>query len=315
MNVVARCLRAALPLLVAASLGAQKQQAAASPTMPSLSPEAQLAYDELAPRFATVIEQVPGWFRDHPVQYYNFGEARQPVTAGRVLWPVHGFDASGNPVAIRGQRPIFSAIPGLNGYSGVWRLEYVVTADHVQPNQLRDAAAVEALVRRHRVTMRDANVFLNLPIVARGSTLANDSTPPMLGWYEGRDVQFFDFGDVALAPANMWRFARGLDASGAPMLVPEQNSVVDSVPVAGTYPDLWQIHLVQVDSAYTPNALKSLTAVQSSGFMIEPVSSVRNLPITTVDGTRLKRTPSPLTQFADLRSPFPPAPTRLSVPE
>src|SRR4051812_11506294 len=119
MNVVARCLRSAIPLLIAASLGAQKQQAVAMSAVPSLSPEGQLAYDELAPRFATVIEQVPGWYRDHPVQYYNFGEVRQPVTAGRVLWPVHGFDASGNPVAIRGQRPIFSAIPGVDGYSGV----------------------------------------------------------------------------------------------------------------------------------------------------------------------------------------------------
>ncbi|HJQ21485.1 MAG TPA: hypothetical protein VJ867_14140 [Gemmatimonadaceae bacterium] len=314
MNGLGRYVSCAVFLGVASVAGAQKQQSAA-PALPPLSPQVQAAYDVLGPDDASRFEQVSGWFRDHPVQYYNFGDVPQPVTPGRVLWPIYGFDASGNPVAIRGQRPIFSSIPGVGGYSGIWRLVYVVTADHVQPNQLRDAASVDALVRRRRALLHDADMFVNLPIVPRGSMLANDSTPPMPGWYEGRDVAFFDFGTVALAPVNMWRFANGRDASGAPNIVAAQNSVVDSIPVSGTYPDLWQIHLVQVDSAYAANTLKNAASVQSSGFMVDPVSAVRNLPITMVDGTRVPRMPSPITRFADLRSPFPPAPTRLVVPE
>jgi len=297
-------------LVVGATLQAQKQQATPVPTPPALSAEQQAAYDELGSQYARQIEQVAGWFRDHPVQYFDFGEVRQPVAAGRVLWPVHGFDAAGNPVAIRGQRPIFTAIPGVPGYSGVWHLVYVVTADHVQPNTLRDEADIDALVKRRRVSLYDPNVVLNLPIVARGSSLANDSTSSMMGWYQGRDVSFFDFGLVTTAPVNMWRFARGQDASGAANIVREQNSVVDSIPVAGPYPDLWQIQFVQVDSSYAANTLKNAAGVRSSGFMVDPVSSVRNLPIVTVDGTRLPRVASPVTQFADLRSPFPPAPTR-----
>jgi len=307
---IARWVRAALPLLVGASLQAQKQQAAAVPSPAALSAEQQTAYDLLGSQYAREIEQISGWFRDHPVQYFDFGEVRRPVAAVRVLWPVHGFDASGNPVAIRGQRPIFTSVPGIAGYSGVWHLVYVVTADHAQPNQLRDEASVDALVRRRRASLFDPNVLVNLPIVPRGSALAHDTMSTMLGWYAGRDVNFFDFGAVTLSPANMWRFARGQDASGAPNVVREQNSIVDSIPVAGTYPDLWQIQYVQVDSAYTANALKNAGAVRTSGFMVDPVSSIRNLPITMIDGTRIPRVASPVTQFADLRSPFPPAPTR-----
>jgi hypothetical protein len=310
MSIVSRCARIAAPLLVAVSLQAQRQQATPVSTPPALSAEQQAAYEELGPQYAHQIEQVPGWFRDHPVQYFDFGEVRQPVAAGRVLWPVHGFDAAGNPVAIRGQRPIFTAIPGVAGYSGLWHLVYVVTADHVQPNQLRDEADIDALVRRRRVSLYDPNVVVNLPIVPRGSSLANDSTTAMMGWYQGRDVSFFDFGTASLSPVSMWRFARGKDASGAPNVVRDQSSVVDSIPVAGTYPDLWQIQFVQVDSSYAANSLKNAAAVRASGFMVDPASSVRNLPITTVDGTRLPRVASPVSVFADLRSPFPPAPTR-----
>lgn len=289
--------------------GAAAPAVSQGPVSP-LSPDAMAAYEELGPENASRFEQVTGWFRGRPVLYYNFGDVGRPVVPGRVLWPVHGFDASGNPVAIRGQRPIFSTIPGVGRYSGVWRLVYVVTADHVQPNQLRDEAGVDALVRRRRATLRDANMLVNLPIVPRGSMLANDPTVPMHGWYAGRDVEFFDFGQVTQSPVDMWRFSKGADASGAPVVLTEQNSIVDSIPVSGAYPDLWQIHFVQVDSAYVGNSLKSAADLQAAHYLIDAVSSVRNLPITVYDGMHVPRTPSPLSQFADLRSPFPPAPTR-----
>src|SRR5262245_60236914 len=119
MNVARRWLWA-IPLVVASVVSAQDtvkaprlaqgrhpspRQQAFTPSLPPLSPETQLALDGLTQQYAMQVEQIPGWLRDHPVLYYNFGEVPQPVTPGRVLWPVHGFDAHGNPVAIRGQRP------------------------------------------------------------------------------------------------------------------------------------------------------------------------------------------------------------------
>src|SRR5215213_7197573 len=122
MKRIVRALIIALPLCVAAMASAQSPQGSASRSLPAISPQAQLALDDLAPRFAAEIPQIQGWFRDRPVLYFNFGEVQQPVSIGHVYWPVHGFDANGNPVAIRGQRPIFSTLPGLPDYSGIWRL-------------------------------------------------------------------------------------------------------------------------------------------------------------------------------------------------
>ena len=309
MRIRIRCILASVPLLFSAPLAAQKQQATPPSAQPSLTPQAQSALDELSSRFASEIELIKGWFRDRPVMYYNFGYVDEPVTPGRVFWPIHGFDAKANPVAMRGQRPIFSTIPGLGGYSGLWRLTYVVTADHVQPNHLRDIASVEAIVRSKRAALKETDLVLNLPIVPRGSRLARDSTPGMTGWYQGRDVQFFDFGAASATPAPMWRFAQGVDSSGQPKLLVDQNSIVDSIPVGPTYPDLWEMHVVRADDAYTPNALKSVAALQRANMVIDPPNGVRNLPITMIDGARAERAPSPIRAFADLRSPFPPAPT------
>jgi hypothetical protein len=320
MRFVVRCflvsavLWLALPLdgagqVLKAGTGPRRPQVAATQTLPTISPEATAALDELSSRFATENQLIQGWFRDRTVLYYDFGSVPVGQTAGRVLWPIHGFDAKGNPVAIRGQRPIFSTIPGLKDYSGVWRLAYVVTADNVQPNQVRSIESIEALARRKKASIRETDIAYNLPIVPRGSRLARDSSAGMLGWYEGRDVQFFDFGATTVIPAPMWRFARGEDVAGEPNVLREQNSIVDSIPVSPTYPDLWEIHFVRVDSAYVPNSLKSAAAIQSSRVVIDPPSSVRNLPITIIDGTRFERAPSPLRAFADMRSPFPPAKT------
>lgn len=305
MNVVIRRGFTAIALLTATVVSAQQ---------PTLTPEAAAAFEELAPRFAAESGLIQGWFRDRVVLYYDFGTVPQGVAPARVYWPIHGFDARRNPVAIRGQRPIFTTIPGLPDYSGVYRLVYVVTADKVQPNELKDQASIEAAVRARKALISETDLTLNLPIVPRGTTLMRDTTQGMLGWYFGRDVQYFDFGAAKLAPVPMWRFARGKDAAGEPNILAEQNSIVDSIPVTPAYPDVWAIAFVEADSAYAPNSLKSAEAVRSSRLQVGQPVSFRNLPITVIDGSPVKREGSPLRAFADMRSPFPPKPTILVTP-
>lgn len=302
---------AVMALLVARPLEAQRQQSASPPTPPTLTAEQAAAYEELAPRFAGESQLIQGWFKDRTVLYYDFGAVPASITPATVYWPIHGFDASRNPVAIRGQRPIFSTIPGLSDYSGVFQLVYVVTADNAQPNTIRDLATLEDQVRRKRASTKATDMLLNLPIVPRGARLARDSSTGMAGWYHGRDVQFFDFGVVTIKPVEMWRFASGRDSGGAPIVLETQNSIVDSIPVTGTYPDLWEIRFVFVDSAFVPNSLKSADAMRANmSVTIDTVRTIRNLPITIIDGLKVNRAPSPLRAFADLRSPFPPAPTK-----
>lgn len=296
-------------LLLASPVAAQRQQSAAPPSPPALSAEAAAAYEELSPRFAQESQLIQGWFRDRAVLYYDFGAAPLDVTAGTVYWPIHGFDTRGNPVAIRGQRPIFSTIPGLKDYSGVFQLVYVVTADNAQPNFIRDVATVEEQVRRKRASTRPTNQLFNLPIVPRGTRLARDSSTGMAGWYEGRDVQFFDFGAVSTKPAPMWRFAAVHDTARVPEVLQGQQGLLDSIPVTPPFPDLWDIRFVRPDSAYVPNTIKSAAALRTSPLPVDSASMVRNLPVVFVDGLKVSRAPSPLRTFADLRSPFPPKPT------
>jgi hypothetical protein len=300
MNVVTRSGLTAFALVAAGAIQAQQ---------PTLSPEAAAALEELAPRYASEAGLVQGWFRDRPVLYYDFGTVPAGVQPGRVYWPIHGFDARRNPVAIRGQRPIFSTLPGLNDYSGLWRLVYVVTADKVQPNELKDPASIDAAIRARKARLSETDLTLNLPITPRGTTLARDTTQGMLGWYQGRDVQYFDFGATKLTPVPMWRFVRGKDAAGEPTILAAQNSIVDSVPTTPPYPDVWAISFVEADSAYAPNSITNAATLQSSKLVVGPVSSMRNLPITIVDGASVMRADSPIRAFADLRSPFPPKPT------
>jgi hypothetical protein len=306
-------------LIFASPLSAQRKPAPGPPPPPALSDQAAAAYEELSPRFATEAGLIQGWFRDRTVLYYDFGNVPLDVKPGQVYWPIHGFDARGNPVSMRGQRPIFSTIPQMDGYSGVFHLIYVVVADNVQPNYIRDIGTVNNLVAARKAHVRETQQLFNLPIVPRGARLLRDSTTGLVGWYQGRDVQFFDFGAVTTTPVAMWRFALGRDPAGEPNVLEAQNSLVDSIPVSGTYPDLWAIHWVIVDSTYVPNTLKGKAALDHalasdprtrSSIVIDTAKTIRNLPIVIIDGAPITRAPSPLRAFADLRSPFPPAFTR-----
>ncbi len=309
MRIVIAVVASSAPLLLASSLGAQRQQAVSAYTPPPISANGQAALDKLAPQFAGEIPLQSGWFRDRQVMYYAMGVTAQPLAVGRVLWPIHGFDMRGNPVAMRGQHPIFTSLPRLEGYSGIWLLTYVITADHVQPNQLRDTAAVAAQVRRGRASYSETNLTFNLPVVPSGARLAGDSATAMTGWYEGREVSFFDFGPISPTPAPMFGFVRG-EGAGEMDYIPEQFSVVDTLPGAPPYVDLWELRVVRADSGYVANSIKSSAALSSGNLRVQPTPAIRNGPVAVVDGARVARAPSPLTTFADLRSPFPPAPTR-----
>ncbi|MEK7403396.1 MAG: hypothetical protein AABZ80_13655 [Gemmatimonadota bacterium] len=294
--------------IVAAAMRGEAQRTVAEPPLSPLSPEAMTALDDLSSRFAGDIALHQGWFRDRAIMYYDFGRVAE--TAGRVLWPIHGFDARGYPVAIRGQRPIFSTLPGLQGYSGLWQLDYIIVADKVQPNQLRDLAGTDALVKNKRAAIRDAGFTVNLAIVPKGSRLERDSTPSLMGWYEGREVQFFDFGRSGLTPVPLIAFIKGLDSTGAPDFLREQVNIVDTLPVTPPYADMWHVRFARPDSTYVPNTLKGAAAVAATTIPVDPPNSVRNCPVAIVDGARVQRVPSPISMFADLRSLVPPAPTK-----
>ncbi len=77
---------------------------------------------------------------------------------------------------------MFSTLPELDGYTSLWTLHYVIVADHALPNTLRTIAQITRLVQQKRASVKDANVTLNLPIVAHGSYLeGRQDVPQQLG--------------------------------------------------------------------------------------------------------------------------------------
>src|SRR5262249_20717538 len=157
--------------------------------------------------------------------------------------PIHGFGLDGEPVPLRGQEPIFSTIPELDGYTSLWTLHYVVVADHAQPNALKSVAQIRRLVDQKRAILHDANVTLNLPIVARSSYLAGKKdVPQRLGWFDGSEVAYFDFGLVSTTAAPIYPFFRS-PAGGDLAPVEGQRNVVDVIP-DGVAPaiDLWDVY-------------------------------------------------------------------------
>jgi hypothetical protein len=283
---------AAAWLLVAAPLAAQQQQGSTGARAAAV----RAALEDLEPRFARHFELREGWFMGQSIAFYDFGAV--PRVVGEVYWPIHGFDRDSVPVPVAGQRPIFSTLPALGEYSGLWRLRYVVVADNVVSNELRSVAAVRAMAQRGRAIMRDGKMILNLPLVPRGSTLSDANRRTGLGWFEGHDVAYFDFGPTALGPELAFAFHTGREDSGAPRVLRDQRQVVTAVPGSPGYSDLWDLQLVEVPTSYEVNSLRSVEAIRAAVDAGEaqsaPARSLRNSPVVLVNGAIAPRARSPL---------------------
>lgn len=256
----------------------------------------QGALADLGPQNALELPLRRGWFRSKPITYYDIGVV--PPGTGTVTIPVDASDTIASPRLAPGARPIFSSLPGLPAYSGVWLVQYLVLAEGVSAEGIRDARAATAMVLRGDARFQVRRTYVNLPILPAGSFLAGDSTRRLQsGWYRGVEVRFFDFGVTDLGPAPIHVFVRGIDRSG-PRFVREQHNIVDVVPGdTATYTDLWDVRFVIVDERFIPQVWRSerdmSAGARVGGFRILPAGELRNCPIVTVDNQIAARTPVP----------------------
>jgi hypothetical protein len=116
------------------------------------------------------------------------------------------------------------------------------------------------------------SLLLVLSAAALGSTLAAahpdgavtaQAAPKkqqvLIGFYKGRSVKYFDYGQIKLRPGNklapIWVFTNG--AGG-------QRSVVDSVPGDKQYSALHKVNTVTWRNDATPRVLRSAAAVKNA---------------------------------------------------
>lgn len=260
-----------------------------------LSPNDRAALSDLGPQYAQRFTLHRGWFRGIPIQYFDIGTQDAGTLPVFVL--VTAVDQDGTPHPVPGQRPIFSSIPGREGFSAIWQVQYVVVSPGYQANQVRDAhQAVGLVLSGARLVV--SGTYINYSIVPEGSMLVDDPDTRALqhGWYKGTAVEYFDFGPTSPEPAPIYPFVTGF-AGDDPQFLRAQANVVDVVPGegnGGTH-DLWDVHFVIAPPDYVPETIRDRATILSRpDLSIRRAGQVRNCPVVLVEGRRAPRAQSPL---------------------
>ena len=109
------------------------------------------------------------------------------------------------------------------------------------------------------------------------------------GNYEGRHVEYYDFGTSSpsangtVSTAPIFVFINGFDAAGNPMFVDGQHNIVNSIPGVEGYSDLWQVMLVEVPGTYVPDSIQSKADIDTAGYSITATDILVNCPIVPAD--------------------------------
>ena len=221
------------------------------------------------------IPRVDGWYRNASVSYLDYGPQ------SNVAVPILAFFQAASPsTPVAGQRNIIDTIPGQPGYNDFWRVYKVLAPNGYVANSIRSLADAVA----SGYSIEATNIVVNCPVVNPNATIAGSSATPVTGWYRNRDVFYFDEGTrsptagsvVQDAPIYAFFHSDGTPISG-------QRNVIDVLPGAAGYSDLWRVVKVVVDATYTANSLKdarSILAARDAGQVtLETTDIYVNCPV------------------------------------
>jgi hypothetical protein len=265
---------------------------------PGLTDDERAAVEDLGQAFAVTLPRIPGWSRGRPVAYYDLGPAADTIPD--VLVPVRGFGAAGTPRV--SEAVVFTTLPSLPGYSGLWRVRYVALDRGVALHALRDHHALGALERAGQATVIPGPI-VNLAVVPAGSTAEGRSGPLPRGWFKGAAVPFLELGEAFAWSAPILVPATAFTPDDGPAMLPGHGNLVDDVPDGSpAYPDLWDVHVAVVPAGAGPwRANAALVGeAQARGWRVIRPGELRNCPIIEIDGRPSRRRPLP---FAVVSAP------------
>jgi len=188
------------------------------------------------------------------VQYYDF----DVMPTGPA--PIYAFfRENGNPV--EDQRNVVGVVPSDDGYSDFWRVNKVTVPDDYQANAITSVAALQGTDYDIEVT----DTIKNCPIVPDESTASErhdtdeSGTGLVEGWYDGKIVYYFLFGESSLEVANgsvprspiyvSFNTNSGQDGGGPPsgFMTEDGNqqthNVTATVPGDAAYSPLWTVNV------------------------------------------------------------------------
>jgi hypothetical protein len=116
-----------------------------------------------APALADTIRHFPqqateGFYRGQTIEYLDFGAVR--LKAGNRLAPLWSVTNG-----VRGQYNIVDVVPGQRGYTPLWDVMLVTWKTGTKRHLLTSAAAVRGAVSAGEVTVKDAGMVVNCPVI------------------------------------------------------------------------------------------------------------------------------------------------------
>src|SRR5262249_26098210 len=148
-----------LRLTLLASLITMGPAGVAAQTTPGdrLSAEEQSALAALDSTHARTYTLQAGWYASRPIQFYDLGPTEL---------------APGSLYRVRDGELVISSIPGMTNYSAVRQVYDVELLDaQLDPRCVRSHLVIRDLAARGRARLRGTGQTLNIPVVAKGSTL------------------------------------------------------------------------------------------------------------------------------------------------
>jgi hypothetical protein len=99
-----------------------------------------------------------GFYRGHVIEYLDFGPVKlKPGNKVADLWSV----ANG----VEDQYNIVDVVPGQKGYTPLWDVNMVTWKNGATKRKLTSAAAVRKALSAGEVTMKEAGIVVNCPVI------------------------------------------------------------------------------------------------------------------------------------------------------
>ncbi len=190
---------------------------------------------------------VSGWHNGREVSWYNFEQAGAEV--GNIYVLVTGYDNGQNPQPLQNQKDIFDRKKEEMQTVPFWRIQYVTV-----PGDYRaDSAKSVSDIASHSWPTKDSGKIVNRPFIIESDTITPDRAKNS-GWADGEQVHYWQFEDNVLrninddgkiAAGKVYTLISSYDSKGAPIRVPDQKDIVESVPGNVGYSPLKRIVFVK----------------------------------------------------------------------
>jgi hypothetical protein len=99
-----------------------------------------------------------GFYRGQTIEYLDFGPVKlKPGNKVAPIWSVTN--------GVEDQYNIIDVVPGQKGYTPLWDVNLVTWKNGATPRKLTSAAAVRKALSAGEVTIKDAGVVVNCPLI------------------------------------------------------------------------------------------------------------------------------------------------------